>query len=79
MAIRISISRLLTHMARCLCAANLKGMLHRTLVTLAVVVAVGLMRGLDLQTINRHASRVAAYVCSQSGATPDMPEQFSKF
>ncbi len=43
------------------------------------VVAVGLMRGLDLETINRHASRVAAYVCSQSGATPDMPEQFSKF
>ena len=36
------------------------------------VVAVGMMQGLDLETINRQASRVAAYVCSQSGATPDM-------
>jgi fructokinase len=43
------------------------------------VVAVGMMRGLDLETINRHASRVAAYVCSQSGATPHMPEEFNDF
>jgi fructokinase len=35
--------------------------------------AIGLLRGMDLDTVNQTASRVAAYVCSQAGATPDMP------
>lgn len=35
--------------------------------------AVGLLRGLPLMTVHRHASLVAAYVCSQSGATPTLP------
>ena len=37
--------------------------------------AVGLMKGRDLDTINRHANRVACYVCSQPGATPPMPPE----
>jgi len=35
---------------------------------------VGWLRGRDLDEINDHANRVAAYVCSQRGATPDLPE-----
>jgi fructokinase len=34
----------------------------------------GLIRKLPLKTINKWASRVAAYVCSQPGATPHLPE-----
>ncbi len=33
----------------------------------------GLLRGDDLDTINRRAGEIAAYVCSQSGATPPIP------
>ncbi len=35
--------------------------------------AVGWLRGADLGTIGRHACRVAAFVCTQTGATPDLP------
>ena len=34
----------------------------------------GLLKGHDLDDINEHASCVAAYVCSQSGATPRVPD-----
>ncbi len=34
---------------------------------------VGLLQGLDLATINRRACQVAAYVCTQAGATPSLP------
>lgn len=34
---------------------------------------VGLIRGDDLDAINDRASRVAAFVCSQNGATPPLP------
>ncbi len=37
------------------------------------VIAMGMLQGLDLQTINQRANRVAAYVCSRHGATPEMP------
>ncbi len=33
----------------------------------------GFLRGLPLAAINRHANAVAAFVCSQSGATPSLP------
>ncbi|MBI1312428.1 carbohydrate kinase [bacterium] len=36
-------------------------------------VTLGLFRGLPLDTINQHATRVAAFVCSQAGATPQLP------
>ena len=36
--------------------------------------AIGLLQGLDLDTINRKACQVAAFVCTQSGATPRMPD-----
>lgn len=36
------------------------------------VVTIGLLNGLDLKTINARANRVAAYVCSQTGAMPDL-------
>ncbi len=38
-------------------------------------VTLGLLRNLPLDTINRHASRVAAFVCSQTGATPRLPTE----
>lgn len=34
----------------------------------------GLLGGMDLDAINDHANRVAAYVCSQKGAMPPPPE-----
>jgi fructokinase len=34
----------------------------------------GLLKGHDLDHISEHASCVAAYVCSQSGATPSLPD-----
>ena len=37
--------------------------------------AVGVLKGADLDEINDHANRVAAYVCSQKGATPDLPAE----
>lgn len=39
---------------------------------------VGLIRGDDLDAINDRASRVAAFVCSQSGATPALPDELTK-
>lgn len=41
----------------------------------ASALTLGLLREHDLQTINRHACRVAAFVCSQSGATPTLPDE----
>lgn len=38
----------------------------------------GLLGGEPLDTINRHASAVAAFVCSQAGATPVMPPAMQK-
>jgi fructokinase len=35
----------------------------------------GWLRGRDLEEIGRHACRVAAFVCSQAGATPTLPEE----
>lgn len=34
----------------------------------------GLLAGRDLETINASANRVGAYVCTQSGAMPEIPE-----
>lgn len=39
-------------------------------------VTIGLLNGEDLQTINTRANRVAACVCSQTGAMPDISEVF---
>lgn len=36
----------------------------------------GLLRRMDLDTINRNAIRVASYVCGQAGATPPLPDDF---
>lgn len=38
---------------------------------------VGLLEGGELDAINRWACQVASYVCSQSGATPRIPNSFS--
>ncbi len=35
--------------------------------------ALGILRGLPLDDINRWASDVAAFVCTQAGATPRLP------
>jgi len=35
--------------------------------------AVGLLKGRPLPVIHRHAARVAAYLCTQPGATPPLP------
>ena len=34
----------------------------------------GLLLGHDLDDINQHACRVAAFVCSQDGAVPELPD-----
>jgi fructokinase len=34
----------------------------------------GLLAGRDLESINRAACEIAAFVCSQSGATPKLPK-----
>ena len=39
----------------------------------AAAVAIGLLKGHDLDQINAHANRIASFVCSQSGATPKLP------
>lgn len=36
--------------------------------------ALGLLENKNLEEINQRACKVAAYVCSQSGATPDIPQ-----
>jgi fructokinase len=36
-------------------------------------VALGLLAGGSLDDVNRRASELAAFVCTQSGATPDLP------
>jgi fructokinase len=38
----------------------------------------GLLRGLSLDTINQHACQVAAYVCTQPGATPHLPDHLRR-
>jgi len=39
--------------------------------------AMGLIAGHDLSTISSTATRVAAYVCSQAGAVPLLPQEFA--
>jgi len=41
----------------------------------AAAVMVGLLEGRDLDTINDRANIVASYVCSQTGPTPEVPEE----
>jgi fructokinase len=36
--------------------------------------AMGLLAGWPLDEINRRANAVAAFVCTQPGATPDLPD-----
>lgn len=36
--------------------------------------SIGMLRGLPMESTHRWASRVAAFVCSQSGATPHFPD-----
>jgi len=40
----------------------------------SAAIAIGWLRGDDLDKINAHASRIASFVCSQSGATPPLPK-----
>ena len=35
----------------------------------------GLLLGHDVDRINEHACRVAAFVCSQDGAVPELPDE----
>jgi fructokinase len=40
----------------------------------AAVVALGVLQNDSLEHINEHANRIASFVCTQSGATPTLPE-----
>ena len=42
------------------------------------VLTLGLLEGRNLESINRGACQVAAFVCSQSGATPQLPDWHTK-
>ena len=44
----------------------------------SAALVIGLLNGRNLETINRKACQVAAYVCSQSGATPHLPGWLSE-
>jgi fructokinase len=44
----------------------------------AAVLATGLLRALPLETINAWGNRVAAFVCSQPGATPRFPDELRR-
>jgi fructokinase len=39
--------------------------------------ALGMLKGYDLDRINDSANRLASFVCSQSGATPGLPGEFT--
>ena len=41
-------------------------------------VAMGLLEGADLAMLHRRACRLAAYVCTQAGATPPVPEELKR-
>lgn len=41
----------------------------------AAAVVVGLLHGRDIDAINEHANRVAAFVCTRPGATPELPDE----
>lgn len=43
--------------------------------SLTAALALGLLAGWPLHEVHRRASDEAAYVCSQSGGTPELPEQ----
>jgi len=43
----------------------------------AATLCVGLIAGWPLPKLNENANKVAAYVCSQRGATPDLPERLA--
>ena len=38
-------------------------------------IAIGLLKGFELDTMNNCANQVASYVCSANGATPDLPKE----
>jgi len=38
----------------------------------------GYLQGKKLETINKHANAVAGYVCTQTGAVPQLPEKLIK-
>ncbi len=40
-------------------------------------VTMGLLRRLELDAVNEWANRVASYVCSQAGATPQLPDELT--
>jgi len=43
----------------------------------AAALVVGMLRGSDIDRINDHANRVASYVCSKRGATPELPAELA--
>jgi fructokinase len=43
----------------------------------AAALVVGMLEGFDLDRINEHANRVASYVCSKPGATPELPAELA--
>ena len=42
----------------------------------AAAMTLGLLQKKTLDKIHDHANRVASFVCSRSGATPKLPEEF---
>ena len=41
--------------------------------------AMGMLTDCTLENINDHANRVASFVCSQTGATPELPDELRRF
>lgn len=45
----------------------------------SATLALGLLRGKTLDQINEYANRIAGYVCTQTGATPNIPDHLKYF
>ena len=45
----------------------------------SATLAIGLLQGKTLEQINEHANRIAGYVCTQTGATPNIPDHLKDF
>ncbi len=41
-------------------------------------IAIGLLQGFELDYLNECANRLAAFVCTESGATPELPESITR-
>lgn len=75
-------SRLYTREGDCECKAVTPAKIVDTVGAgdcFTAALAVGLLRGYELDKINYQANRIASFVCSQTGATPKLPKELANY